>query len=94
MLSRFEDRAHLVLGQQAGSYVGDPGLAGDTGCGAGVVASSAPEVAKMTISSAPSKTCPIAAAPIAATTISRSTSSVFSRSAFSPDRPDSQPPAA
>ena len=40
-------------------------------------ASSAPEVAKMTMSSAPSITCPIAAAPSAATIISRSTSRVL-----------------
>lgn len=57
-------------------------------------ASSAPEVAKMTISSAPSKTCPIAAAPIAAATINRSTSRVLSRNAFRPASPGSQPPAA
>lgn len=55
-------------------------------------ASRAPEVAKMTISSAPSRTCPIAAAPSAATTISRSTSSVLSFSAFRPSHPGSQPP--
>ena len=57
-------------------------------------ASSAPEVAKMTISSAPSKTWPIAAAPIAATIISRSTSRVFSRSAWIPAQAGSQPPTA
>lgn len=57
-------------------------------------ASSAPEVAKMTMSSAPSNTCPIAAAPSAATTISRSTSRVLSRKAFSPAQPGSHPPAA
>ena len=41
----------------------------------------------MTISSAPSKTWPIAAAPSAATIISRSTSRVRSRSACRPPRP-------
>lgn len=56
-------------------------------------ASRAPEVAKMTISSAPSRTWPIAAAPSAATTISRSTSSVLSFRAFKPSQPGSQPPA-
>lgn len=56
-------------------------------------ASRAPEVAKMTISRAPSRTCPIAAAPRAATIISRSTSRVFSRSARSPSSAGSQPPA-
>jgi hypothetical protein len=59
-----------------------------------LLASRAPEVAKMTISSAPSVTCPIAAAPIGATAISKSTSRVRSRSAFSPARPGPQPPAA
>ncbi len=58
------------------------------------IASSAPEVAKMTISSAPSITCPTAAAPRAATIISRSTSRVFSRSARRPAQPGSQPPVA
>ena len=48
----------------------------------------------MTISSAPSKTCPIPAATSAATIISRSTSSVRSRSACSPARAGSQPPVA
>ncbi len=57
-------------------------------------ASSAPEVAKITISSPPSSTCPTAAAPIAAATISRSTSRVLSRSARSPARAGSHPPAA
>lgn len=52
----------------------------------------APDVAKMTISRAPSKTCPIAAAAIAATIISRSTSRVFSRNARNPDSAGSQPP--
>ncbi len=48
----------------------------------------------MTMSRAPSMTCPIAAAPSAATTISRSTSRVRSLSAFSPSQPGSQPPVA
>ncbi len=56
------------------------------------IASRAPEVAKMTISSAPSRTWPIAAAPSAATTISRSTSKVLSLRAFSPSQPGSHPP--
>ena len=56
-------------------------------------ASSAPETAKITISSPPSNTCPIAAAPIAATTISRSTSRVFPRSARNPSSSGAQPPA-
>lgn len=55
-------------------------------------ASSAPEVAKMTISRPPSITCPIEAAPTAAATINRSTSSVFSRRAFNPARAGSHPP--
>ena len=46
----------------------------------------------MTISSAPSITCPMDAAPIAATIISRSTSRVFSRRARSPAQAGSQPP--
>lgn len=54
--------------------------------------SSAPEVAKMTMSSAPSKTWPSASAPIAASTMSRSTSRVRSRSAVSPAQAGSQPP--
>ena len=57
-------------------------------------ASSAPEVAKMTISNPPSRTWPTAAAPTAAKTMSRSTSRVFARSATSPARPGSHPPAA
>ncbi|WP_344923843.1 hypothetical protein [Saccharopolyspora gregorii] len=57
-------------------------------------ASSAPEVAKMTMSSPPSRTWPMAAAPIAATIISRSTSSVRSRSAWRPAQAGSQPPVA
>ncbi len=48
----------------------------------------------MTMSKAPSSTCPIAAATIAATIINRSTSSVLFRSAFSPASAGSQPPAA
>ena len=52
-------------------------------------ASSAPDVAKMTISRAPSSTCPMVAATIAATTMSRSTSSVLARSACRPARPGS-----
>jgi len=59
-----------------------------------IAASSAPDVAKMTISSAPSKTCPIAAAASAATTIRTSTSSTRWRSACNPARPGSHPPAA
>ncbi len=57
-------------------------------------ASNAPEVAKMTISSAPSNTCPMPAATSAATIIKMSTSRVFSRSACRPDSAGSQPPAA
>ena len=57
-------------------------------------ASRAPEVAKMTISSPPSSTCPTAAAPAAATTISRSTSRVLARRARRPASPGSHPPAA
>lgn len=57
-------------------------------------ASSAPEVAKMTISSAPSKACPMPTAPSAATIISRSTSRVLPRSARSPASAGSHPPAA
>lgn len=56
-------------------------------------ASSAPDVAKITISRAPSMTWPMEAAPSAATIISRSTSRTFSRSSRSPDRAGSQPPA-
>ena len=55
-------------------------------------ASRAPDVAKMTMSSAPSKTCPMAAAAIAATIMSRSTSRVRSRAARSPASAGSQPP--
>ena len=58
-----------------------------------ITASSAPELAKMTISRPPSAHWPMAAAATAATTISRSTSSVRSRSARSPSRSGSQPPA-
>jgi hypothetical protein len=56
------------------------------------IASRAPEVAKMTISSAPSRTCRMAAAPSAATTIRRSTSRVVFLRAFRPFQPGSQPP--
>ena len=56
-------------------------------------ASSAPEVAKMTMSRAPSKIWPIAAAPMAATIMSKSTSRVRSRSARSPSMAGSHPPA-
>jgi hypothetical protein len=55
-------------------------------------ASSAPEVAKMTMSRAPSKTCPIDAASRAATIMRMSTSRVFARSARSPETAGSQPP--
>jgi len=57
-------------------------------------ASNAPEVAKMTINKAPSKTCPIAAATMAATIISRSTSRDFSRAARNPARAGPHPPVA
>jgi hypothetical protein len=55
-------------------------------------ASRAPEVAKITISRAPSNTCPIEAATNAATIIRMSTSRVFSRSACNPERAGSHPP--
>jgi hypothetical protein len=58
-----------------------------------ITASSAPDVAKMTISRPPSNHCPIAAAATAATIISRSTSSRFARSARRPSSAGSQPPA-
>ena len=55
-------------------------------------ASRAPDVAKMTISSAPSKICPMEAASSAATIIRRSTSRVFSFNACNPESAGSQPP--
>ncbi|WP_332108232.1 hypothetical protein [Phytohabitans suffuscus] len=58
------------------------------------IASNAPDVAKMTMSRAPSRTCPIDAAPTAARTMSRSTSSLRSRNARKPAQPGSHPPAA
>ena len=50
-------------------------------------ASRAPEVAKMTISRPPSRTCPTAAAPTAARTISRSTSRVLRAQRPQPGQP-------
>ena len=77
---------------RSGARVSSPRTACAVRCVA--TASSAPEVAKITISSPPSSTCPTAAAPIAAATISRSTSRARPRRARSPARPGSQPPAA
>ncbi|COW18888.1 Uncharacterised protein [Mycobacterium tuberculosis] len=57
------------------------------------MSSSAPDVAKITISSAPSKICPIATAPTAAAIISRSTSSALFRNACAPAHAEPQPPA-
>ena len=57
-------------------------------------ASRAPEVAKMTIRRAPSKTWPMEAASRAATIMRMSTSRVFSFSACSPESVGSQPPVA